>query len=224
MRLRARWMLCGQEFAGGEEAGVGALAEGDAGIVAELLGDLAVAGVDGEDGGGAALQHAVGEAAGGGADVDAGEAGEVDGPVGEGVLELEAAAADVFEVGAEEAEGGVGEMEVPGLSTRCSSTRTRPARMRAWARSREAAWPWSTRSLSRRIFSGRIFSRRSLWDWSFAMALCRLLRELSLSVHGCEWARLDRDKNEPKIVSFRVKLHWYRVSNMRGTAELPDRP
>ena len=57
---------------------------------------------------GAALEHAVGEAAGGGADVDAGEAGEVDGPVGEGVLELEAAAADVLEVGAEEADGGGG--------------------------------------------------------------------------------------------------------------------
>ena len=54
------------------------------------------------------MQHAVGEAAGGGADIDAGEAGEVDGPVGEGVLEFEAAAADVFEVGAEEADGGVG--------------------------------------------------------------------------------------------------------------------
>ena len=54
------------------------------------------------------LEHAVGEAAGGGADVDAGEAGEVDGPVGEGVLEFEAAAADVFEVGAEQADGGVG--------------------------------------------------------------------------------------------------------------------
>ncbi len=97
-----------EEFAGGEEAGVGALAEGDARVVAELLGDLAVAGVDGEDGGCAALEHAVGEAAGGGADVDAVEAGEVDVPVGEGVLELEAAAADVFEVGAEEADGGVG--------------------------------------------------------------------------------------------------------------------
>ena len=97
-----------EEFARGEEAGVGALAEGDARIVAELLGDLAVAGVDGEDGCCAALEHAVGEAAGGGSDVDAGEAGEVDGPVGEGVLEFEAAAADVFEIGAEEADGGGG--------------------------------------------------------------------------------------------------------------------
>jgi len=54
------------------------------------------------------LEHAVGEAAGGGADVDAGEIGEVDGPVGEGALELEAAAADVFEIGTEEANDGVG--------------------------------------------------------------------------------------------------------------------
>ena len=36
-----------EEFAWGEEAGVGALAEGDAWVVAELVGDLAVAGVDG---------------------------------------------------------------------------------------------------------------------------------------------------------------------------------
>ncbi len=97
-----------EEFAGSEEAGVGALAEGDAGIVAEFLGDLAIAGVDGKDGSCAALEHAIGEAAGGGADVDAAEAGEIDGPVGEGVLEFEAAAADVLEVGAEEADGGCG--------------------------------------------------------------------------------------------------------------------
>ncbi len=91
----------------GEEAGVGALAEIDAGIVAELLGDLAVAGVDGEDGLGAVREHAVGEAAGGGSDVDAGEVREVDAPVLERMFELEGTAADVFEVGAEEANGGV---------------------------------------------------------------------------------------------------------------------
>ena len=54
-------------------------------------------------------------------------------------------------------------MEVPGLSMRCSSTRTRPARMRAWARSREAACPRSTTSLSRRIFmarQGRVYPYR----------------------------------------------------------------
>jgi hypothetical protein len=43
--------------------------------------DLAVAGVDGEDGGGAVLEHAVGEAAGGGADVGAGEAFDGDAQV-----------------------------------------------------------------------------------------------------------------------------------------------
>jgi len=102
------WVRWREEFAGGEEAGVGALAEGDAGVVAELLGDLTVAGVDGEDGLRAVLQHAVGEASGGGSDVDAGEAGEGDGPVGEGVLEFEAAAADVLEVGAEETDLGGG--------------------------------------------------------------------------------------------------------------------
>ena len=97
-----------EEFAGGEEAGVGPFAKGDAGVGAELLGDLAVAGVDGEDGGGSGLEHAVGEAAGGGTDVDAGEVGEVEMPVGDGVLELEAAAADVFQVGAEESDDSVG--------------------------------------------------------------------------------------------------------------------
>ncbi len=105
-----RWSGCAgrEEFAGREEAGVGTFAESDAWVVAELVSDLAVAGVDGEDGRGAALEHAVGEAAGGGSDVNAGEAGEVDGPVGEGALKLEAASADVFEIGAEETNDGVG--------------------------------------------------------------------------------------------------------------------
>jgi hypothetical protein len=96
------------ELAGGEKAGIGAFAEGDARVVAEFLGDLTVSGVDGEDTGGSALEHAVGEAAGGGSDVDAGEASEIDGPVGKGVLEFEAAATDILKVGAEEADGGVG--------------------------------------------------------------------------------------------------------------------
>ena len=54
------------------------------------------------------MEHAVGEAAGGGSDVDAGEVGEVDGPVRESAFEFEAAATDVFEIGAEEANDGVG--------------------------------------------------------------------------------------------------------------------
>ena len=53
------------ECAGSEEAGIGALDEADARVVAELHGDLAEAGVDGGDVRGAALQKAVGKAAGG---------------------------------------------------------------------------------------------------------------------------------------------------------------
>ena len=149
MRLRDER---GQELAGGEEAGVGALEEGDAGVGAELVVDLAVAGVDGEDGGGAVLEQAVGEAAGGGADVGAGEAFDGDAPGGERGFEFEAAAGDVAEVVAEEADGGVVGDAGAGFVERCSLTRTRPAMIMAWARSREAARLRSTRSLSRRSF------------------------------------------------------------------------
>jgi len=104
------WSGCawGEEFAGGEEAGVGAFAQGDARIVPEFLGDLAIAGVDGQDRLCAAPEHAVGEAASGGSDVYAVKVGEVDRPMREGALELEAAATDVFEIGAEEANYSVG--------------------------------------------------------------------------------------------------------------------
>jgi hypothetical protein len=103
-----RGLAGSEEFAWSEETGVGALAESDAWVVTEFVGDLAVAGVDCEDRLCAALQHAVGKASGRGAYVDAREIGEVDGPVGEGALELEAAATDVFEIGAKEADDGVG--------------------------------------------------------------------------------------------------------------------
>ena len=66
-------------FFGGEEAGVGAFAEDDTGVVAELLSDLAITGVYCQHGLCAVLQHAVGKAPGRSADVDAGEIGEVDG-------------------------------------------------------------------------------------------------------------------------------------------------
>ena len=77
-----------------EEARVGAFHEADAGIVTELHGDLAEAGIDGGDVGGAALQKAVREAAGRCADVEAGAAGDVDLPVIESGGKLEAATAD----------------------------------------------------------------------------------------------------------------------------------
>ncbi len=96
-----------EEFAGGEEAGVGSFAQSDAWIVTELLRDLAVAGVDCEDSGGGALQHAVGEATGGGSDVDTVQAGEVDVPVRESALQFESTTTDVLEIGTEDANDGI---------------------------------------------------------------------------------------------------------------------
>ena len=97
-----------QELTGREEAGVGVFEEGDSGVRAELFGELALAGVDAEDGGAAGLEHAVSEAACRSAYIQTSQSGDVVVPVGVGALELEAAAADEFEVGAEEAEGGGG--------------------------------------------------------------------------------------------------------------------
>ncbi len=95
-----------RERAGGEEAGIGALDELNARVVAKLHGDLTEAGVDGGDVGRAALQETVGEAAGGGADVEAGAVGDFDLPVIECSLKFETAAADVGHVVAEQADGG----------------------------------------------------------------------------------------------------------------------
>ena len=95
----------GGQLAGLELAGIGALHEGDAGIAAEFFSDLAVAGVDGEDLRGTVLKHAVSEASGGGADVEAEAVGEADVPVGERGFELEAATADVAQVFPQQADG-----------------------------------------------------------------------------------------------------------------------
>lgn len=97
----------GWEIVGVQVARIGALHQRDARVVTEGLGDLAVAGVDGEDAGGAVLEHAVGEAAGGGPDIEAEAVAEVDGPMSESGFELEAAAADVAEAAAEEPDVGV---------------------------------------------------------------------------------------------------------------------
>ena len=91
-----------------EQPGVGALDEADAGVGAELHGDLAEAGVNGDDMGCAMLEEAVSEDAGGGTDVEAGAGGDDDGPVGKGSGELEAAAADVLLLFAEDADESVG--------------------------------------------------------------------------------------------------------------------
>jgi hypothetical protein len=73
------------------------------------LGDLTVAGIDGEDSGGSVLEHAVGESTGRGSDVEAETVVEVDVPVGEGGFEFKSAAADVTEIGAEETDGSIGD-------------------------------------------------------------------------------------------------------------------
>ncbi len=79
----------------GEVAGVRAFHGGDARVLAQALVELPAADVDGDNGGGAALQEAVGEAAGGGANVEAAQAVRFDAEGVESGFELTPAAADV---------------------------------------------------------------------------------------------------------------------------------
>jgi hypothetical protein len=74
--------------------GVGAFHDDDAGIFAELPIENAVAGVDGVDFGGAALEEAVDKATGVAAQVGADFGGNVEVEVDEGVLEFRAGAGD----------------------------------------------------------------------------------------------------------------------------------
>src|SRR5262245_23343179 len=77
-----------------EMARIGALEDDDAGVLAQLPGQLPVADVDGVDLGGAPGQQHVSKAAGRGADVEPDAAARIDGEMIEGVGELEAAAGD----------------------------------------------------------------------------------------------------------------------------------
>ena len=79
----------------GEVAGVGAFHGGHARVFAQLLVELPTAHVNGDHGNGAVLEQAVGEAARGGADIEAAQAGHIDGEGIEGGLELAAAATHV---------------------------------------------------------------------------------------------------------------------------------
>jgi hypothetical protein len=72
----------------------GAFHDDDAGVVAECPGEDAVAGVQCVDAGGAVVEEAVCEAAGGAAEVCGGESGDGEVEVGEGVVEFEAASGD----------------------------------------------------------------------------------------------------------------------------------
>ncbi len=84
-----------REVAGRDRAGVGALDHGHALVLAQAVVELAVGDVERDHVGGAALEQAVGEAAGGRADVQRATAREVDPQRVERVGELDAAAGDV---------------------------------------------------------------------------------------------------------------------------------
>jgi len=79
----------------------------DARVRAQLPGELAVADVDGVDPRGAVLEQDVGEAAGGGADVGADQAGWRKREVAEGVVELQSATGDPGMILAADFEGRV---------------------------------------------------------------------------------------------------------------------
>ena len=80
---------------GRERAGVGALDHGHARVLAQAVVELAVGDVERDDVLRPALEQAVGEAAGGGADVERAAAADVDLQGVERVRELDAAAGDV---------------------------------------------------------------------------------------------------------------------------------
>ncbi len=87
---------CGFADDGGlNQAGVLVLMQNDARVCLELPIDLGCSNVDAMDAGGTVLEKAVGEAAGGGADVDGDAAGGVNLELLESPFEFEAAAADV---------------------------------------------------------------------------------------------------------------------------------
>ena len=168
---------------------------------------------------GAALQHAVGEAAGGGSDVDAGEAGERDGPVGEGVLEFEAAAADVFEVGAEEADGrgggdgGAGFVDALLVDEDAAGE---DEGLRAFAGGGVAL-------VDEELVEADLLRSALLWALVI-FRLCRMLRELALSFHALRMEFCTDKRMRRRFADFRVKLHWCRSKRCRRRRQLPDRP
>lgn len=93
-------------FAGRESAGV-VFDLDDTGISLECPGELMSVDVDGEDALGAMVEETISEAAGGGADVEAGEADGIEREIGEGGFEFEAGAGGEF-LASGEFEAGVG--------------------------------------------------------------------------------------------------------------------
>ena len=81
------------------ESRVGFFHDDDAAVLAEFPGELALADIHGKNFGRAVLQQAVGEAAGGRAEVERDQAGHVQLKMLQRVFEFVAAAADVFFAG-----------------------------------------------------------------------------------------------------------------------------
>ena len=95
-----------RDIGGGHVADVEVFAADDAGVIAEFPDELVGSDIVGVDSSGAVLEEAVGETAGGSADIEGDEAGDVDVEVVQGAFEFEAAAADVAR-GFFDAEDGV---------------------------------------------------------------------------------------------------------------------
>lgn len=93
------------QVTGRELAGVRALHERDARVAAELFGDLAVAGIDGEHARGPVLEHAIGEASRRCTHVQTELAVEINAPVAQRGFEFEAAATYVAQVVTQETDG-----------------------------------------------------------------------------------------------------------------------
>ena len=99
---------CGTgEGAGREEARIGAFHQANAGIVAQLHGDLAESGVDGGHVGRAALQQAIGESSRRRAHIEARAPAHIDVPMIEGAGQLDAAPADERQVLSQQPDGGI---------------------------------------------------------------------------------------------------------------------
>ena len=133
----------------GQITGVGFFQKSNARILAQLEIHLPVARVDRDHRRRAVLQQTIGESSGRGANIEANLAPYIDVPMLKRALQLQSAAADILQIFAQQPNRGVRIATwAPALSIFCSLTKTFPARIRACARSREAASPRSTRSLS----------------------------------------------------------------------------
>ena len=151
------------QVGGLELAGVEPLDHVDPRVLAQPPVELAVGDVERDHPGGAALQQAVGEAAGRGADVEAVEPGDVDAERVERVVELEPAARDEARPLVDDQGRASGSTSWLGRSATgpSSPTRTSPARTAPAAAERDGKSPRSAKTASiRAFFTARTVQRR----------------------------------------------------------------